>query len=177
MVKRGILLDENRFDGVGEKGAEIETKHMNLSGIDKELAPAILYTAMFHDGVLSAFDHALTSRTTGFFYDPHRIQHLISRVSESLAQMESLGKYEDVAYLQGQLDGFIFIIASDEERLHFPSYFVFGVEDAILTEEAFIVDAKRAAELHPQAYKRAQIIIKKHGGGVLEFHHPPHLYY
>jgi hypothetical protein len=59
MVERGLLLDESRFDGVRAKGEEIEATHLALSRLDKQLAPAILYTSMFHDGVLSAFSHAL----------------------------------------------------------------------------------------------------------------------
>jgi hypothetical protein len=176
IVERGLLLDEVRFDGVRKKGAEIEARHMALSGLDEQLAPAILYTAMFHDGILSAFAHALASRSTGTFYDPHRVSHLMHEISTSLAEMESLGRYEDVAYLQGQLDAYFFIIASDESRLHFPSYFVFGVKDAIFTQEAFLEDAKRAAELHPSAYERARTILEKHAGNELAIHHTPHLY-
>lgn len=176
MVERGLLLDENRFDGVRMKGAEIEAKHEALSGLDRQLAPAILYTSMFHDGVLSAFSHVLASKATGTFYDPHRVSHLMHEINKSIAEMESLGRYEDVAYLQGQLDAYFFIVASDEVRQSFPSYFVFGVEEAILTEEAFLEDASRAAELHPKAYERARTILEKHGGDGLAIHHTPHMY-
>jgi hypothetical protein len=175
MVGRGLLLDESRFDGVRAKVGEIQAKHEALSGLDKQLNPAILYTSMFHDGVLSAFSHVLASRPTGTFYDPHRISHLMHDINMSLAEMESLGRYEDVAYLQGQLDAYLFVVASDEDRLHFPSYFVFGIENAILTVEAFLEDAKRAAELHPKAYKRARTILEKHGADGLAIHHTPHL--
>ena len=176
MVERGLLLAESRFDGVRAKSAEIYAKHEALAGLDEQMAPAIFFTSMFHDGVLSAFSHTLACKPTGTFYDPHRISHLIHEINESRDEMESLGRYEDVAYLQGQLDAYLFIIASDEDRKHFPSYFVFGIEEAILTEEAFLEDASRAAELHPKAYERARTILEKHGGDGLAIHHTPHMY-
>ena len=87
--------------------------------IDKHLAPAILYREMFQDGVLAAFGHVLVSRSTGTFFDPHRIRHLIHQVNDSIAEMESLRRYEDVAYLKGQMDAFIFIVASRSEGIRY----------------------------------------------------------
>lgn len=175
MVERGLLLDESRFEGVIAKAEEIEGRHAGLAGLNKQLAPAIFYTAMFHDGVLAAFEHALASRPSGFFYDPHRITHLIHEIHESLVKLDSVGRYEDVAYLKGQIDAYFYIMAKDDIRSAFPSYFVFGIEDAIRTEEAFLEDAAQASELHPKAYERAVKIIEKNDRDSLAFHHGPHL--
>jgi hypothetical protein len=179
MVRRGVLLDESRFDGLREKGEKLEAEHLALSEIDKQLKPALLYTMMFQDGVLAAFRHVLASVSTGFFYDPERIRCLTKRVDKSINEMEAIGRYEDVAYLKGQLDGFIFVAASDEDRKHFPNYFVFGTEEqyAILTRNAFIDDARRAQKLHPKAYERAVKILEDHNGDCTVLHHRPHLYY
>ena len=176
MVRRGVLLDESRFDGVQRKCDEILHEHAKLPEIDHRLAPAVLYTAMFQDGFHNALRHVFASRSTGFFYDPRRVASLMQRVNESLNEMESLGRYEDVAYLKGQLDAFLYVVISDEDRMHCPHYFVFGVEDAILTCDAFIEDAERLERRHPKAYERAVRIISDNGGDHLSLHHPPHLY-
>ncbi|MEN9665528.1 MAG: hypothetical protein RLZZ326_1891, partial [Planctomycetota bacterium] len=70
MVERGLLLDGGRFDGVRTKWADIEARHNALSELDAGLAPAILYTSMFHDGMLAAFSHVFASQATGTFFDP-----------------------------------------------------------------------------------------------------------
>lgn len=178
MVARGVLLDESRFDGVKAKRDEILREHATLFKIDKQLAPAVFCTAMFQDGFHNALRHVLESRSTGFFYDPTRVTSLMHKVDQSITEMESLGHYEDVAYLKGQLDAYMFVVASDEDRKHCPHYFVFGTEDryAILTRGAFIEDARRAKKLHPEAYERAANILAKHGGDFLAIHHSPHLY-
>jgi hypothetical protein len=178
MVARGVLLDESRFEGVQAKRDEILQEHATLSEIDSQLAPAVFYTGMFQDGFHNALRHVLASRPTGFFFDPSRVHNLVHHVNESLKEMESLGRYEDMVYLHGQLDGFIFVVASDEDRKHSPNYFVCGTEDryAILTRNAFVEDARRAAKLHPKAYERAVKILETQGGKDLAIHHTPHLY-
>lgn len=98
------------------------------------------------------------------------------KVKNSLNEMESLGRYEDVAYLEGQLDAYFFLAASDEVRMQSPNYFVFGVDDSILTRDDFLEDAKRARKLHPNAYERAVKIVGKNGDAGLAIHHRPHLY-
>jgi hypothetical protein len=179
MICRGVLLDESRFDGVRAKGEQLEEEHFALTKIEKQFAPPILYNMMFQDGVLAAFSHVLASISTGFFYDPECVRCLARQVDKSINEMEALERYEDVAYLKGQLDGFIFVASSDEDRKHFPNYFVFGTEEkyAILTRDAFIEDARRAQKLHPKAYKRAVKILEDHNGDFTAIHHRPHLYY
>ncbi len=176
MVQRGVLLDESRFEGVALKGEQLTAKHRDLANIDKNLAPAIYYTAMYQDGVLSSLEHILAAWVTGTFYDPHRIHQLIQMVNESILEAKRSGRYSDEAYLKGKLDAFLFVIFSDEDRRYSPNYFVFGIDEAILTEEAFVEDAKRAAELHPKAYELAVKIIEEHGGDATEIHHTPHPY-
>ena len=150
---------------------------MALSEIDSQLAPAVFYTAMFRDGFHNALRHVLASRSTGFFYNPALVANLMHKVNEFVNEMESLGRYEDVAYLKGQLDTFFFVVADDEARKHRPHYFVFGVEDAILARDAFLfVDAGRMPILHRKAYERAVKIIADRGGKYLLIHHAPHLY-
>jgi hypothetical protein len=176
MVARGVLLDESRFKAVWETCDEILQKHAALSDLDSNIAPAMVYTAMYQDGLHNTLRHVLASKSTGTFYNPALVSQLMHMVNESIDEMESMGRYEDVAYLKGKCDAFFFVVADDETRKVYPRYFVFGVEDAILTQNAFIEDAHRAAQLHPKAYERAVKIMADNDGDYLSIHHSPHLY-
>lgn len=175
LVQRGHLIDDSRFQGVIEKAMEIEEKHKALWNMARH-SPAVLYAAMFQDGVLSAFGHVLAARSTGTFYSPDRVRCLLHRVEESIREAKDHGRFEDVAYLQGRLDGFLFTVTTDDVREHFPCYFVFGVEGAIRTEEEFLEDLERAEELHPEAFARAKLIMDKYSGDRIAIHHVAHAY-
>ena len=158
------------------KRMQVGRKHKALWSMSKRLGAPILYAAMFQDGVMATFDHIIASRCTGTFYDPKRVHALIHRTNDTMKEYEELGRYEDVAYLQGRLDALVFLVSNDAQRRHFPNYFAFGVDEAIVTKGAFLRIAKKTSKLHPKAFKRAVKILDKHKGEGLAIHHVPYLY-
>ena len=83
-------------------------------------------------------------------------------------------EYVDVAYVDGFIDGHLYLLSSDEERKAFPLYYVFGDKGPLQSYNQFKKVLVQATRLHNAAHKAAQKWVEQvRPGRGIALHHPP----
>jgi len=83
-------------------------------------------------------------------------------------------EYFDVAYVDGYIDGHLYLLASDDQRKVFPTYYVLGNAGPLQTYDEFQKALARAPKIHKAAHKLAERSVKAIPAGTkIGPHHPP----
>lgn len=154
--------------------------------------PLMIYSLAYQDGLMHAFDRVVTHRNTGEYSHPCKLRTVASAYESLQKQKRSAGIYEDVAYIEGYVNAFIYLGIFDEWRRegelndgdemfsHPPLYFAFGLSKErsgrgeLGTYEDLEELIPALPAMHKSAFKRARRIAESVGEG-LTFHHPPWL--
>ena len=141
--------------------------------------PQIIYAASYQDGVMHATGRVLVLKSSGEYSDPCTFRRVLHPYLEWQKQKLKDRKYEDVAYIEGYINGLMFLQLSDDEKnklKHPPLYYAFGVKRDLFTLEDFNDVIEELPQLHKASYQRAKRMVNKlkSTGGIV-FHHPPWL--
>ena len=167
------FVSDQRFElipGVREIVRSIH-HHMLDQGEMRE-NPEMFLCASYHDGLIHAFDHQMANKSGGKYSHRCHTEGLL-RTYETIQESKlGVGRYEDVAYVEGYMNGLLFLIADDDERKLMPYYYVSGCSDTLRTYHEFQDAVSSAASLDPDAHSWAA----KHAGrlapGVVWQHQP-----
>ena len=89
-----------------------------------------------------------------------------------------LGVYEDVAYIEGYINGLTYLIANRDQRelRRIPLYYMFGVHRDIVSLAEFKAALKQRPKAHKASFARASRFLRRLSSpNLVEFHHPPWL--
>lgn len=174
LLRYDHLLPDTRFDGVNAALFRIRREHERLyDEYDLHTRPAIMYCACYQDGLLHALERITARRKTGEYSDRRRVAHKIHSY-ETLRKVHiSRKKYTDVAYIEGYLNGLLWLVADDKTRAELPLYYVFGVGE-VSTFKLYQKALKRHEGEHKAALRLAKRIASELTTGQV-LHHSPYL--
>lgn len=137
--------------------------------------PEIIYAASYQDGLMHSLERAINLRGTGEYSNKSRLQNVLRSYLIMQKEKRSKGVYEDVSYIEGYINGLVFLLMDDKANgiSQVPLYYSPGLDDDMFS----IGDYKRCIEniptAHKRAYQRACAYIKRQNtADGIEYHHP-----
>lgn len=173
-------LSEAALDEVDKLYARVRHSHRRLFRTFRwRLHPSMLITAFYQDGLMHGLDWIGNHRRSG------RSSHTCE-LARVLTAYEALQKahtrrrlWEDVAYIEGYLNAFRFVLSSKIEdakvtHLHLPLHFLFGCDWETLGWEEYVRKIRRAHLLHPASHNRMRKYANMHSDWPdgIDIHHP-----
>lgn len=162
LISDKIMIDPEVYLYVD---AELDVLHdihtKVLDKYDLKANPSLIYTYSFQDGLSDALEYGLRSRRTGMFLCPTYIERQIENYLQLLREKEEKGKYWDVAYIEGFIQGLSYFIAPKDIRAGMPLFYILGCNEMILDKKDFDRLLKNAKNYDSKAYKSAVSIYKK----------------
>lgn len=178
-IAQGALLDDDIFDSAQELLYSVQIEHGLLHDAVRVLDfPEVIYAASYQDGLMHALERAIEMKGSGRY--SHRCKVIGVTTAYLKLQKEKLkrGAYEDVAYIEGYINGLTYLLMTKGERgsVCVPMYFMFGAKDEISDVVGFVELLSASPAIHKAAHKRALVYLNKlTDPGSAEFHHPPWL--
>jgi hypothetical protein len=178
-VNKNLLISDSIFEYaanlLGEVRAEHTRLHEEINPID---FPQVIYAVTYQDGLMHALERAIEMRYSGTYSHRCRLSGVASSYNKMKNEYLKQKSYNNVAYIEGYLNGLIFLVLDEVERdeLTVPLYFAFGAKNDLFTFEDF----NRFIKSNPEAHKAALKLAKKAIASVkkpesIVFHHPPWL--
>lgn len=168
------ILPAERFEVIPLMRAMIrEAHHRFLDGAEMRLDPTMLMCACYQDGLMDALDHIMANRNRGDYWHRCYAQGLATTIYPELQQQRELdGRWPSVAYIEGYINGLLFLIADDDERSNLPIFYVHGSDEHLRTKDDYEGVAGKFPELSPEAWEFAKHHAERLAPGVV-FQHLP----
>lgn len=154
---------------------EHQLLHNEISVVD---FPQVIHSTTYQDGLMHALERAIEMRNSGIYSHRCRLSSVASTYKEMKSECIKNKSYNNAAYIEGYLNGLIFLLLdeADREEIYIPLYFAFGAKEDFFDFK----DYKHFIESNPEAHKASLKSAKKIVASVSEpesivFHHPPWL--
>jgi hypothetical protein len=175
LVAKDSMIPDDRFDSIPVAMARVHAAHFAVHDLfTYRKNPELLYCASYQDGLLDAFGRIMQRKATGEYSCPGRIPQLMLGYVAIKRDKRKEKKYEDIAYIEGYMNGLKYVLITGRGRRLLPLYFVFGHDSELRTIAQYKTACKHAKRLHRAAYARAvrQTVNLEDG---TELHHTPFL--
>lgn len=176
-VKEKVMLDDGLYEAasdlLGRVHAEHRRLHLKIQATDY---PALIYAAAYQDGMAHALGRAVKLRGTGEYSNAQRTHGAIHKYMEMRRARLQARNYEDVAYIDGYVNGLTFLMLDHKQRrvLKPPLYYMFGKEP--MWSLADFTRCLKRGDTHRASLARARRYVGRSVNPEgLEFHHPPWL--
>jgi hypothetical protein len=179
VVKKHLATDEHfladeRFDGVELALMAAHAFHRQTSAsLNVSDYPQLVYTLVYQDGLIQSFQRILTMKRTGDYSHKCDVQRRCKHYKQLRLKALKRKRYIDVAYLDGFLNGMIWLLCNDAERRHIPFFFLFGKDNPPRTLKAFVRELK-SGRSHASTTRHAAKLVSDMGPGAV-LHHTPFL--
>lgn len=178
LVEKKVLMDDS-IDIHAELMLKVISKiHFDImSELKMSEYPNVLYSYAYQDGVIDALHRFKTLKCTGDYYNKANYYKWLYSYNEMRKEKVHIKKYEDVAYIDGYMNGLgIFLIENIEKSKFFPCYYIYGFKKDIkdFDEYKSIIQSNRI--FHKSSYDRAvKMISKMKIGENILYQHTPYL--
>jgi hypothetical protein len=169
----GHFLPDERSEGVFPALAKSRLEHERLFNRYRASdRPEIIYAASYQDGLMHAFERILAMSHTGEY--SHRCDLIAKLQRYEKIKKDNLRRkrYLDVAYIEGYMNGMLFLLLEDKERRTLPFYFIYGQSDQPRTFAQYSSMLRRVRH-HKAALREAERVVKMRLGPNDEIHHTP----
>jgi len=125
--------------------------------------PQMLFTAFYQDGLLESLARAIHYWDDGKYLNASELKDVLDSYANIYEEMESEGQYEDLAYIEGYVNGIVFILSAGEtgKIVEPPFYFAFGSDQDIFERNDYKKIFPMLQEMNPESYKRAEELIMR----------------
>lgn len=177
LVKDGQMLADSRFAGVSTIHSKVVTEHHRVSEIDIHKYPDVIYTLAHQDGMIHALERIEALRKTGYYSHRCNISNtMLGYEKKLLPEKRRQRKYEDIAYIEGYMDGHLYLLADNKLRRMFPFYFVFDSGFRTNDFRTLVAQLRKANASRTASHRYACRLVKKAGvSSDMVIHHTPFL--
>jgi hypothetical protein len=169
----GCLLPDSRLDGIWQILARVKKEHKRLfEQFQIRRTPEIIYAAAYQDGLSHAFGRMLAMNHTGQYSHKCELSRQLRGYQKIYKDNLHRRRYEDVAYIEGYMNGILYLVLDDRDRNKIPLYFNFGASDLRTFHQYKIALARRHGR-HKASLALAKRIVLKGLGPNDVFHHTP----
>lgn len=179
LVGMGAMVRDDVFDSAKRLLSLVRAEHKMLHETAKmDRLPEVIYAAAYQDGLMHALDRALQMQGSGEYSHPCYIGKKVRTYEKMAKEKRSAKRYEDVAYIEGYINGLVSLAVANTEDppAKPPMYFAFGQRSDLYSLTSFLRIFSKGSVPHAAARKRAERLISKfEDPRSVEFHHPPWL--
>lgn len=172
----GHLLPDSRFEAIPLALEATLAEHAKLHRtFSMTRNPTAIYCAAYQDGLIHSFERILARMNTGEYSHKCHTANLLKKYESIRSQRKRACSYIDVAYIEGYMNGFFYLVADDDTRKHLPRYFVYGAtrQPNSITEYKRVL--KVWARRNRNVARFAERIVREKLGQGDELHHTPFL--
>jgi hypothetical protein len=121
-----------------------------------------------------AFGRMLLRKITGEYSCPCHVAQVVEKYMKILEEKCKAKRYMDIVYVEGYIDGLMYLLVKEKKLNRLPRYFVFGnsVELRSLAQYRNVCGKTKSLDKH--AYDYAVKMAKRLGDGSV-YHHTPFL--
>ena len=178
-VNKDLMLPDLIFESANSLLDNVKKEHFRLNNEISALEfPQVLYATSYQDGLIHALERAIKMRNSGAYSHRCRLSLTASQYSNMKSKFLKNKSYIDVAYIEGYLNGLIYLLLDEAEREdgYIPLYYAFGEKEDLVTFTNFKDFLKAKPEAHKASLKSAKrIIASVDAPETIAFHHPPWL--
>lgn len=178
-VNLNILLPDKIFRWASHLRDIVAEEHHKLhKRVKVSRIPELIFAASYQDGLAHALDRAITMQGSGEYSHRCRVVRLIELYEEMKKDKLKAKLYSDVAYIEGYINGLLFLVVSAKSEVPVipPFLFAFGVSDEVRSVSGFLKLFSNNRIPHLAARKAALKMLQKISNPAkIEFHHPPWL--
>ena len=187
-VNQELMLPDDMYEYAAMLRSMVGAEHEKFTqSVNVSKYPQAIYAASYQDGMMHALERVCELRCTGELSDECSIRRVFVTYLKLQQTKLREGKYEDVAYIEGYMNAFIFLLFllkhdEKEDCEDPPLYYAFGVNDSsfgrnvLMSYEEFMEIIEDLPNLHKASYKRAKRWVKSIGSADgITFHHFPWL--
>lgn len=121
-VEKGYIRPLEGEQHIEEKYRELVATHSLISEMDVKKYPSNLYTLLYQDGMIHAFERFLEMKNTGEYYRPGYIYTVVKSYESKIADYHEKKKYFDEMYFYGYSFGLTALLMKDDELNNLPFY-------------------------------------------------------
>ncbi len=171
------MLADEIFEKVSCELTTVLDAHLRLwDEFDITEAPDIIYSSSYQDGLIHAFERVISLNNSGYYSHRCNITASLRGYDKLRKTKLKAKKYIDVAYIDGYMNGLLYLVVEQEKREGLPLYYVFGAKEQMRTPDEFAELRKHAFHQHKSAYRHAAHVVqnKNYSKGMI-VHHTPFL--
>jgi hypothetical protein len=177
-VADGKQIDDSRFEGIELVYSVLFAAHKILhTRYQPSKTPFMIYTSGYQDGFMQALDRTIARVKTGECSCPGCLVQLIQEYEDIRKEKMKRRKLTDIAYIDGYINGLLFIIATDDERKDLPLWYVTYDMRPSKNLHQYSKELRKAERMHPNRLRYAHNIVRRSVGpnGSPDLHHIPFL--
>lgn len=151
--------------------------HENVSRIDMNAYPSVIYTLAYQDGVIHAFERFLQNYHTGEYNCPDIIGTIGKGYEKIVRDCNKAENYWDQAYYEGYLNGVILIGACDMDPKAvdcFPFMYLPNAKEPLSSVEIYRKELDRVSTTRSKYHRFARKIVDDRYDVGMVVHHPPY---
>ena len=152
------------------------TEHIRLhEAFNVAKSPDIIYCASYQDGLIHAFERVLSRASSGDYSHKCAVAAQVKKYEAIHAENRRAGRFLDVAYIEGYINGLVYLLVDDEVRAHLPFYFVYGQHRQPVTFAQYKKSRTALTGQHKRSTALAERIVRARLGPGDDLHHTPFL--
>lgn len=172
----GHFIPDSRIDAIPQVLARLVAEHRRLSNdLDIGRHPEGIYCASYQDGMTDAFERILARARAGEYSHQCEVAARLKRYDSIRSENLRAGRYVDVAYIEGYMNGLVYLLADDAVRAQLPLYFGFGLTSEPKTFARYKKALRESEGRHKRSAKLAGRIVRETLGPRDVLHHTPFL--
>lgn len=178
-VAQGVMLDDDIYDSALKLLYSVQSEHALLhESVKVSDFPEVIFAASYQDGLMHALERAIEMKGSGRYSHHCQVTGAIKAYLELQKGKLKRRVFEDVAYIEGYINGLAYLLMTNDERdsVRVPVYFMFGTKGDISDVAKFADQLRASPAIHKAAHKRALVYLNSLADPEsVEFHHPPWL--
>jgi len=174
LVKQKLMLPDEKYDGLQVAYDKVCEANDAIFDIDVRRNPENFFSLMYQNGLMHGLEDVMASKKSGRFSDAHYWSRVKNSYRILQKRYSKKRNYKEVAYIEGFINGLLYFIFSDEDRLTLPLYFLFGCRP-ITTLQEYKELAKQAQYRHKSSYRFAEMMARDVRTEGVSFRHTPFL--
>ncbi|MFA4833990.1 MAG: SIR2 family protein [Patescibacteria group bacterium] len=176
LISEGEMLSDEIFDKIPLIYELVLSEHDKLySVLSCKKNPEIIFSACYQDGLLHALERIMARKNTGEYSDENKLMNIIWSYKQIRKDKLKMKQYDDVAYIDGYINGQLFLLSDSTERKKISLYYIFGVKKPIQTIKDYLILSKSKSVLHKASYEFAKKYTQDYSEGLV-FHHRPFIW-
>lgn len=134
LQESGCLISEDVINEVEKEHKSLREDHLQLANeINISDYPEVTFCLSYQDGMIHAFAHFLHHINYGQSLCKVKIRDMLISYDKLIKDKKRHKRWYDVAYLEGYIFGYLFVIMDNDDRKYFPHYFDLSMGESLLT--------------------------------------------
>jgi hypothetical protein len=172
LTEDGLLIPDSTFwmaEAFLEAVGEI---HRKIAEINLRKYPEVMFTLSYQDGLVHALERVKAMRHTGEYAHSCDIVRVIQAYKDKRKIHLKKRLYFNVAYIDGYMDGLMFLLVDEDQRRQASPFYLFGYREYISDFREYRKIINSGEVYHKSARNYAEYKVQNWSKGMTVHHNP-----